>query len=137
MLHSPHMQLPTCVRTRVRNVHDAQVILHAVLLGILPMVRRRLDDDERLALRPGHIYVWEERNHSPLESNSLESIQRFTDGRSWGPSKAREYVFPFLLLALLLLLTRDCVVTNFIVTSFCITRRKAQVEHPSFRGITA
>ena len=53
---------------------------------------KRLDDDERLALRPGHIYVWEERSNNPLEANSLESIQRFTDGRSWGPSKAREYV---------------------------------------------
>ncbi|KAI0339954.1 hypothetical protein BDW22DRAFT_1408908 [Trametopsis cervina] len=84
------MQPPTCTRMRVRHVHDAQVILHAVAEGKLPMVRRRLDDEERLALRPGHIYVWEERSSNPLESNSLESIQRFTDGRSWGPSKARE-----------------------------------------------
>ena len=77
---------------RVRNVHDAQVILHAVSQGILPMVRRRLDDDERQALAPGDIYVWEERGNNPMEAPSLESIQRFTDGRSWGPSKAREYV---------------------------------------------
>ena len=86
------MQKPTCIRMRVRNVHDAQVILHAVSEGILPMVRRRLDDDERQALSPGDIYVWEERGNNPMEAPSLESIQRFTDGRSWGPSKAREYV---------------------------------------------
>ena len=90
--HFARMQPPTCTDMRVRNVHDAQVILHAVAQNKLPMVRRRLDDDERLALRPGHIYVWEERSSNPLEANSLESIQRFTDGRSWGPSKAREYV---------------------------------------------
>ncbi|KAI0690433.1 Gti1/Pac2 family-domain-containing protein [Cytidiella melzeri] len=92
MIHSPPMQRPTCVNTRVRNVHDAQVILHAVALKKLPIVRRRLDDDERLALRPGNIYVWEERSTNPLDSssNTLESIQRFTDGRSWGPSKARD-----------------------------------------------
>ncbi|KAI0088168.1 Gti1/Pac2 family-domain-containing protein [Irpex rosettiformis] len=83
-------QHPTCRAMRVRNVHDAQVILHAVSQNRLPMVRRRLDDDDRLALQPGHIYVWEERNSNPLESNSLESIQRFTDGRAWGPSKARD-----------------------------------------------
>ncbi|KIP01898.1 hypothetical protein PHLGIDRAFT_16913 [Phlebiopsis gigantea 11061_1 CR5-6] len=84
------MQRPTCTHTRVRNVHDAQVILHAVSQGYLPMVRRRLDDDERQALAPGDIYVWEERGNNPLEAPSLESIQRFTDGRSWGPSKARD-----------------------------------------------
>lgn len=77
---------------RVRNVHDAQVILHAVAEGKLPMVRRRLDDDDRQALKPGCIYVWEERSSNPHDSNTLESIQRFTDGRAWGPSKAREYV---------------------------------------------
>ena len=86
------MQRPTCKNMRVRNVHDAQVILHAVSKGYLPMVRRRLDDDERQALSPGDIYVWEERGNNPMEAPSLESIQRFTDGRSWGPSKAREYV---------------------------------------------
>lgn len=90
------MQRPTCTHTRVRNVHDAQVILHAVSQGYLPMVRRRLDDDERQALAPGDIYVWEERGNNPLEAPSLESIQRFTDGRSWGPSKARECVAPSL-----------------------------------------
>lgn len=92
MIHSPAMQQPTLVNMHVRNVRDAKIILHAVALGLLPMLRRRLDDEERVALRPGFIYVWEERNSNPHESNSLESIQRFTDGRSWGPSKARECV---------------------------------------------
>ena len=86
------MQRPTCKNMRVRNVHDAQVILHAVYLKRLPMLHRRLDDEERQALAPGDIYVWEERSNNPMDAPSLEAMQRFTDGRSWGPSKAREYV---------------------------------------------
>ncbi|KAF7797558.1 hypothetical protein EIP86_008758 [Pleurotus ostreatoroseus] len=84
------MQRPTLTGVRIRGLRDAEKILHAVFLGILPMTRRRLDDEDRLALRPGNVYVWEERSNNPLEASSLDSIQRFTDGRSWGPSKARE-----------------------------------------------
>ncbi|KAI1795514.1 hypothetical protein LXA43DRAFT_970446 [Ganoderma leucocontextum] len=53
------------------------------------MVLHRLADEERLALRPGCIYVWEERSSNPLEATGQE-IQRFTEGRSWGPSRARD-----------------------------------------------
>ncbi|KAJ2997564.1 hypothetical protein NUW54_g7118 [Trametes sanguinea] len=42
-----------------------------------------------LALAPGCIYVWEERSSNPLEATGQE-IQRFTEGRSWGPSRARD-----------------------------------------------
>lgn len=84
------MQEPTCTGIRIRGYRDAEIILHAVRLDILPMIHRRLDDDDRIALRPGHVYVWEERSNNPLEHSSLDAIQRFTDGRSWGPSKARE-----------------------------------------------
>jgi len=83
------MQQPTLTGIRVRNVNDANLILHAVHLNILPMVHRRLDDEERLALRPGCVYVWEERSNNPLEVTGQE-IQRFTEGRCWGPSRARD-----------------------------------------------
>ncbi|CAL1706231.1 unnamed protein product [Somion occarium] len=83
------MQHPTCINLRIRNVADANPVLHAVRLNILPMVHRRLDDQERLALRPGSVYVWEERSNNPLEATGQE-IQRFTEGRCWGPSRARE-----------------------------------------------
>ncbi|KAF9818126.1 hypothetical protein IEO21_02968 [Rhodonia placenta] len=53
------------------------------------MVARRLDDEERLYLTTGCIYVWEERSSNPLEATGQE-IQRFTEGRSWGPSRARD-----------------------------------------------
>lgn len=82
-------QPPTCTSLRIRSVHDAEIVLHAVSLGILPMVHRRLDDDDRLSLTTGCIYVWEERSSNPLECTGQE-IQRFTEGRSWGPSRARD-----------------------------------------------
>ncbi|KAH8107772.1 hypothetical protein BXZ70DRAFT_912542 [Cristinia sonorae] len=83
------MQQPTCTNLHIRTVADANRVLHAVKRGIRPMVTRRLDDDERLALRSGCVYVWEERSNNPLEVTGQE-IQRFTEGRSWGPSRARE-----------------------------------------------
>ncbi|KAI9067361.1 hypothetical protein FKP32DRAFT_1644253 [Trametes sanguinea] len=82
-------QRPTCTGMRVRNVRDAEIILHAVATGLLPMVMHRLADEDRLALAPGCIYVWEERSSNPLEATGQE-IQRFTEGRSWGPSRARD-----------------------------------------------
>lgn len=55
------MQRPTCTRLRVRSPLDAQTIFHAVSLGILPMVARRLDTEERRAIHSGCVFVWEER----------------------------------------------------------------------------
>jgi Gti1/Pac2 family transcription factor len=86
------MVKPTFRGLYVRNVHDAQVILHAVALNRLQMIPRRLDDDERQALKPGDIYVWEERSSDPMDVQAPDAMQRWTDGRHWGPSKAREYV---------------------------------------------
>jgi hypothetical protein len=57
----PSMQRPTCTNVRIRSTHDAHKIFYAVQRGILPMLTRRLDADERLALRSGCVYVWEER----------------------------------------------------------------------------
>lgn len=85
----PPGQQPTLTDIYVRSVRDAEIIIHAVACKYLPMVIRRLTDEERLALRPGCIYVWEERrsNHLPVTG---QEIQRFTEGRSWGPSRARD-----------------------------------------------
>lgn len=57
-------QRPTCTGIRVRSVHDAHIIFHGVMHRILPMVTRRLDTDERRMVRPGNVYVWEERGRS-------------------------------------------------------------------------
>jgi Gti1/Pac2 family transcription factor len=55
------MQNPTCTDIRIRSTHDAHKIFYAIQRGELLMVNRRLDVDERLALRSGCVYAWEER----------------------------------------------------------------------------
>lgn len=56
------MQLPTAIGIRVRSMADAHVIFHAVSLGVLPIVSRRLDVDERRYIHSGCVCVWEERS---------------------------------------------------------------------------
>ena len=85
------MQRPTCKRLRVRSPLDAQTIFHAVSLGILPMVARRLDTEERRAIHSGCVFVWEERSVGS-DSTSL-GIERWTDGIRWGPSRVRDVNF--------------------------------------------
>jgi hypothetical protein len=86
------MQQPTCTRLRVRSPQDAQVIFHAVAVAVLPMVTRRLDTEERRAITSGSVFVWEERGPNP-EATGL-GIERWTDGKRWGPSRVRdEFLF--------------------------------------------
>jgi hypothetical protein len=86
------MQPPTCTNLRVRYPADAHVIFHAVYQGLLPMVTRRLDTDERRAISSGCVYVWEERGPT-AEATGL-GIERWTDSISWGPSRVRdEFLF--------------------------------------------
>lgn len=60
----PRMQPPTCTGIRIRSVHDAHVLFHAVFLDVFPMVTRRLDTEERRAVRAGNVYIWEERGRN-------------------------------------------------------------------------
>ncbi|KAL6301229.1 gluconate transport inducer 1/Pac2, partial [Sparassis latifolia] len=82
------MQQPTCSGLRVESLADSHVIFHAVMLGILPMVVRRLDPDERQLIHPGCVFVWEER--CPLAQATGTGMERWTDGRRWGPSRVRD-----------------------------------------------
>jgi hypothetical protein len=52
------------------------------------MVSRRLEADERLALRSGCIYAWEERG--PHTETTGLGIELFTEGRRWSPSRVRD-----------------------------------------------
>ncbi|KXN90962.1 hypothetical protein AN958_03029 [Leucoagaricus sp. SymC.cos] len=82
------MQHPTCTNIRIRSVHDAHKIFYAVQQGLLQMVTRRLDADERMQLRTGCVYAWEERGpHTELTGLGIE---RFTEGRRWSPSRVRD-----------------------------------------------
>ncbi|EKM80597.1 hypothetical protein AGABI1DRAFT_112366 [Agaricus bisporus var. burnettii JB137-S8] len=82
------MQRATCTGIRIRSPSDARVIFHAVLMGVLPMVTRRLDTEERSLITPGSVYVWEERG--PQAELTGVGIERWTDGIRWGPSRVRE-----------------------------------------------
>lgn len=55
-------QVPTIVGLYIRSTQDAQVVFHAVHLGMLPIITRRLDTEERREIRPGCVFVWEERS---------------------------------------------------------------------------
>ncbi|KAJ7282724.1 Gti1/Pac2 family-domain-containing protein [Mycena rebaudengoi] len=89
--HLPTQQ-PTCTNLRIRSTDDAHKIFYAVRKGLLRMVTRRLDADERGALRTGCVYAWEER--SPNTEITGLGIERFTEGRRWSPSRVRdEFLF--------------------------------------------
>ncbi|KAI0823434.1 Gti1/Pac2 family-domain-containing protein [Trametes gibbosa] len=83
------MQLPTCTGIRIRTMADAHVIFHAVTIGLLPIVSRRLDIEERRYIHSGCVCVWEERSVSG-QGSSATGIERWTDGRRWGPSRVRD-----------------------------------------------
>lgn len=75
------MQNPTHTGIRIRSARDANILFHAVALGLLPLITRRLDEAERLQVRSGCVYVWEERNPSYFDFNGQE-MKRFTEGAS-------------------------------------------------------
>ncbi|GJJ12548.1 hypothetical protein Clacol_006791 [Clathrus columnatus] len=89
MFYSPvqDLQRPTHPRLRIRDSRDAQIVLEAVRIGVLQAVERRLNEGERnMFIRSGAVFVWE-------ESDGEYGLKRWTDGRMWTPSRARE---PFL-----------------------------------------
>lgn len=90
---------------RVRSTRDANVLFHAVTCGILPMVQRRLDAADRAALRPGCVYIWEER--SPASDATGAGMERFTEGRHWHPSRVRDVSSPS---PALVLRIRNCII---------------------------
>ena len=82
------MQQPTCTNIRIRSTQDAHKIFFAIQRGLLYMVTRRLDAEERLALKTGCAYAWEERG--PHTEVTGLGIERFTEGRRWSPSRVRD-----------------------------------------------
>ncbi|KAJ7140146.1 Gti1/Pac2 family-domain-containing protein [Mycena filopes] len=85
----PPAQQPTCTNLRIRSADDANKILFAVHCNILHPVTRRLDRDERAAIRAGCVFAWEERSYD----NQI-GIERFTDSKRWSPSRTwNEFLF--------------------------------------------
>jgi len=81
------MQQPTISNLRVRTTEDACIIFHAVRHNMLPMVKRRLDAEERRNITTGDVFVWEERGNA--EASGM-GIERWTDSIRWGPSRTRD-----------------------------------------------
>ncbi|KDR71008.1 hypothetical protein GALMADRAFT_1345912 [Galerina marginata CBS 339.88] len=82
------MQRTTVSGIRIRSPADARVIFHSVFLNIFPMVTRRLDTEEKSRITTGSVYVWEEKG--PYAELTVASIERWTDGIHWGPSRLRD-----------------------------------------------
>ncbi|KAI1734635.1 Gti1/Pac2 family-domain-containing protein [Xylaria scruposa] len=76
-MHSHSLTMETyngCVRTPA----DAIKLFEACRLGLLPRVQRRLSEKERQSIRPGSVFVWDERE---------AGMRRWTDGKSWSASR--------------------------------------------------
>ncbi|RKP07856.1 Gti1/Pac2 family-domain-containing protein, partial [Thamnocephalis sphaerospora] len=62
----------------MRTLHDALLVIEACARNVLPRVRHRLSDRERTLVRSGTVFVWDEGE---------TGMRRWTDGRSWSPSR--------------------------------------------------
>jgi hypothetical protein len=57
---------------------DAIILFEACRIGLLHRVQKRLSEKERQSIQSGSVFVWDE---------SESGIRRWTDGKSWGPSR--------------------------------------------------
>ncbi|KAG6807720.1 hypothetical protein H0H92_006612 [Tricholoma furcatifolium] len=83
------MQQPTLRGVRIRSAQDVHRIFYGVQMERLKMLERRLDIEEREALESGCVYVWEQRASRSVDVTG-EGMDRFTEGKSWGPSRVRD-----------------------------------------------
>ncbi|KAI0823432.1 hypothetical protein BC628DRAFT_535753 [Trametes gibbosa] len=107
------MQRPTLTNVHIRSAPDAHKLFYAVQLGLLPKIEKRLDANERAALRPGDVYVWEERG--PNSDSFSVSMERFTEGKSWTASRVREVPPPPFLSIFACLLITACARQDFLM----------------------
>jgi len=81
------LQRPTHPHLHIRDARDALIVLEAVRRGILQLVERRLNEGERsMFIRSGAVFVWE-------ETDDEYGLKRWTDGKFWSQSRAREAFF--------------------------------------------
>lgn len=62
----------------VKTQLDAIILFEACQLGLIPRIRRRLSERERLQIQSGCVYIWDE---------SEAGMRRWTDGKSWSASR--------------------------------------------------
>jgi hypothetical protein len=71
-LMSPtYHQQPTLQNARIRTAHDALQVFFAVARNVLTLLTRRLDADERKAIRSGNVYIWEDRSASTVDNGGI------------------------------------------------------------------
>lgn len=62
----------------IKTPQDALVVFEACRRGQLNRVQRRLSSKERVHIRSGSVFAWDERE---------AGMRRWTDGRTWSPSR--------------------------------------------------
>ncbi|KAI8364156.1 Gti1/Pac2 family-domain-containing protein [Radiomyces spectabilis] len=62
----------------IKTPQDALIVFEACRRGQLSRVQRRLSSKERLNIRSGSVFAWDERE---------AGMRRWTDGRTWSPSR--------------------------------------------------
>lgn len=62
----------------IKTPQDALLVFEACRRGILNRVQRRLTTKERMDIRSGSVFAWDERE---------AGMRRWTDGRTWSPSR--------------------------------------------------
>lgn len=75
------VQQPTCTGLRIRSTADCNIIFHAVTLGILRIVSRRLSVEERRSIQSGCVFVWEERSPT-IEAIGVRGVLCISSCRS-------------------------------------------------------
>ncbi|KAI7857179.1 Gti1/Pac2 family-domain-containing protein, partial [Circinella umbellata] len=62
----------------IKTPQDALIVFEACRRGQLNRVRRRLSSKERSKIESGSVFAWDERE---------AGMRRWTDGRTWSPSR--------------------------------------------------
>lgn len=62
----------------VNTPMDAVILIEASRLGLVPLVHERLKYTERLKIKPGDVFIWNE---------TTTHMKRWTDGRAWSASR--------------------------------------------------
>ncbi|KAH9839126.1 Gti1/Pac2 family-domain-containing protein, partial [Rhodofomes roseus] len=81
-------QKPTLEGVHIRSADDAHKVFHAVMQNKLQPITKRLDAEERAALKAGDVYVWARQS---LAGDAYSPhMERFTEGKSWTASRVRD-----------------------------------------------
>lgn len=81
-------QTPTLEGVHIRSADDAHKVFYAVMQNRLHPITKRLDAEERAALKAGDVYVWARQS---LTGDAYSPhMERFTEGKSWTASRVRD-----------------------------------------------